>query len=215
MASMGLSPVAVVIAAIFWFWLWGPLGLIMSTPLTLCLVVLGRRVDRLEFLDVLLGDRPALTPIENFYQRMLADDLDEALQQAELLLKERSLTAYYDEVALKGLQLAANDAQRGVLGAERLERIKRSVRSLVNHLGGRDDGDPTPSRRKPRVSPRRPRGIFRRPLPRMPLRPMLITWPPPGGLFRPSCVLPDAARSTRSFPQSWRNFSASTAWARV
>jgi hypothetical protein len=68
---MGLSPVAVVIAAIFWSWLWGPLGLIMSTPLTLCLVVLGRHVDRLEFLDVLLGDRPALTPIENFY-RMLA-----------------------------------------------------------------------------------------------------------------------------------------------
>ena len=83
-------------------------------------------------------------------------------QQAELL--KRSLTAYYDEVALKGLQLAANDAQRGVLGAERLERIKRSVRSLVNDLGGRDDGDPHPSRRKkPRVSPRRSKGIFRRP----------------------------------------------------
>ena len=116
----------------------------ISTPLTLCLVVLGRHVDRLEFLDVLLGDRPALTPIENFYQRMLADDPDEALQQAELLLKERSLTAYYDEVALKGLQLAANDAQRGVLGAEKLERIKRSVRSLVNDLDGRDDRDPHP-----------------------------------------------------------------------
>ena len=67
--STGLSPVAVVIAAIFWSWLWGPIGLIISTPLTLCLVVLGRHVDRLEFLDVLLGDRPALTPIENFYQR--------------------------------------------------------------------------------------------------------------------------------------------------
>jgi predicted PurR-regulated permease PerM len=142
--STGLSPVAVVIAAIFWSWLWGPIGLIISTPLTLCLVVLGRHVDRLQFLDVLLGDRPALTPIENFYQRMLADDPDEALQQAELLLKERSLTAYYDEVALKGLQLAANDAQRGVLGAEKLERIKRSVRSLVNDLDGRDDGDPHP-----------------------------------------------------------------------
>ena len=133
--STGLSPVAVVIAAIFWSWLWGPIGLIISTPLTLCLVVLGRHVDRLEFLEVLLGDRPALTPIENFYQRMLANDPDEALQQAELLLKERSLTAYYDEVALKGLQLAANDAERGVLGAEKLERIKHSVRSLVNDLG--------------------------------------------------------------------------------
>ena len=119
------------IAAIFWTWIWGPIGLILSTPLTLCLVVLGRHVDRLEFLDVLLGDRPALTPVENFYQRMLADDPDEALEQAEMLLKERSLSAYYDEVALKGLQLAANDALRGVLGARSWRQIKRSVRSLV------------------------------------------------------------------------------------
>ena len=114
----------------------------MSTPLTLCLVVLGRHVDRLEYRHAAWGNRPALTPIENFYQPMLADDMDEALQQAELL--KRSLTAYYDEVALEGLQLAANDAQRGVLGAERLERIKRSVRSPVYDLGGRDDGDPHP-----------------------------------------------------------------------
>lgn len=71
-----------------------------------------------------------------------SDDLDEALQQAELL--KQSAYGIYDEVALKGLQLAANDAQRGVLGAERLERIKRSVRSLVNDLGWRDDGDPHP-----------------------------------------------------------------------
>ena len=146
--STGLSPVAVVIAAIFWSWLWGPIGLIISTPLTLCLVVLGRHADRLEFLDVLLGDRPALTPIENFYQRMLANDPDEALQQAELLLKERSLTAYYDEVALKGLQLAANDAERGVLGAEKLEHIKHSVRSLVNDLGSHDDKDPHPAEKE-------------------------------------------------------------------
>ncbi len=146
--STGLSPVAVVIAAIFWAWLWGPIGLILSTPLTLCLVVLGRYVDRLEFLDVLLGDRPALTPIENFYQRMLAGDPDEALEQAELLLKERSLTTYYDEVALKGLQLAANDAQRGVLGEGKLEHIKRSVRSLVGDLASHDDRDPQPAEKE-------------------------------------------------------------------
>lgn len=142
--STGLSPVAVVIAAIFWTWIWGPIGLILSTPLTLCLVVLGRYVDRLEFLDVLLGDRPALTPVENFYQRMLADDPDEAQEQAELLLKERSLSAYYDEVALKGLQLAANDAKRGVLGEAKLEQIKRSIRSLVHDLADHDDSDPRP-----------------------------------------------------------------------
>ncbi|MGI4810334.1 MAG: AI-2E family transporter, partial [Janthinobacterium lividum] len=107
--STGLSPFAVVVAATFWTWLWGPIGLILSTPMTLCLVVTGRHVKRLEFLDVMLGDRPALTPVESFYQRMLANDPDEAQDQAEILLKERSLSSYYDDVALKGLQLAAND----------------------------------------------------------------------------------------------------------
>ena len=140
--STGLSPVAVVVAAIFWTWIWGPIGLILSTPLTLCLVILGRYVDRLEFLDVLLGDRPALTPVENFYQRMLADDPDEAQEQAELLLKQRSLTSYYDEVALKGLQLAVDDSQRGVLSQEKLEQIKRSIRSLVQELDEYDDREP-------------------------------------------------------------------------
>jgi AI-2E family transporter len=108
--STGLSPFAVVVSAIFWSWLWGSVGLVLSMPLTLCLVVLGRHVDRLEFLDVLLGDRPPLTPVESFYQRMLAGDADETQDHAELLLKERSLSSYYDEVALKGLQLEPTTA---------------------------------------------------------------------------------------------------------
>jgi predicted PurR-regulated permease PerM len=140
--STGLSPFAVVVAALFWTWLWGAIGLILSTPLTLCLVVLGRHVERLEFLDVLFGDRPALTPVENFYQRMLADDPDEALDQAELLLKERSLSSYYDEVALKGLRLAAEDASRGVLRPQQLERIKDAIRDLVRDLAEHADADP-------------------------------------------------------------------------
>jgi hypothetical protein len=94
---------------------------------------------------VLFGDRPALSPAENFYQRMLADDPDEALEQAEVLLKDRPLTTYYDEVALKGLQLAANDAQRGVLGADMLEQLKENVRSLVDDLDHHDDSDPQPA----------------------------------------------------------------------
>ncbi|MBP0495820.1 AI-2E family transporter [Pararoseomonas indoligenes] len=146
--STGLSPVSVVVAAIFWTWLWGPIGLILATPLTLCLVVLGRHVERLEFLDVMLGDRPALTPVENFYQRILAGDTDEALSQAETLLQERSLTSYYDEVALKGLRLAANDAERGVLPPERLGRIKNAVGGLVNDLSEVPDGDPPPKAHK-------------------------------------------------------------------
>jgi len=140
--STGLSPVSVVVAATFWTWLWGPIGLILSTPLTLCVVVLGRHVQRLEFLDVLLGDRPALTPVQSFYQRMLADDPDEAAQQAELLLKDCALSSYYDEVAMKGLQLASADVARGTLTPDRLEAINRAVASLVGDLDDHDDRDP-------------------------------------------------------------------------
>jgi len=140
--STGLSPISVVVAAIFWSWLWGPIGLILSTPLSLCLVVLGRHVEQLEFLDIMLGDRPALTPVESFYQRMLAADEDEASDHAELLLKELSLTAYYDEVALPGLELAALDAQRNILSAEQLARIKETIKELVQDLEGHLDKKP-------------------------------------------------------------------------
>jgi predicted PurR-regulated permease PerM len=140
--STGLSPFAVIISAIFWTWLWGPIGLLLSTPFTVVLVVLGRHVERLEFLDVLFGDRPALTPVESFYQRVLSGDSDEALGHAELLLKERSLSSYYDEVALKGLQLAANDATRGVLTKPQLETIRGAIRHLVEDLDDHDDVEP-------------------------------------------------------------------------
>ncbi len=140
--STGLSPLSVIVAAIFWTWLWGPIGLILSTPLTLCLVVLGRHVERLEFLDVLLGDRPALTPAENFYQRMLAGDADEAQAQAETLLEERSLSSYYDEVALKGLRLAAIDVERGVVSAAKLAQIRDTTAALVGALSEQADEDP-------------------------------------------------------------------------
>jgi hypothetical protein len=100
--NTGLSAVAVVVAATFWTWLWGPVGLLLSTPLTVCLVVIGRHVERLRFLDVLLGDQPALAPEETFYQRILAGDPDEAARQAEVFLKEKSLCDYYDEVGIKG-----------------------------------------------------------------------------------------------------------------
>ena len=140
--STGLSPISVVISAIFWGWLWGPVGLILSTPLTLCLVVLGRHVKQLEFLNVLFGDRPALTKVENFYQRVLAGDPDEVQEHAEELLKEMSLSSYYDEVALKGLELAARDLARGVLTRPQVERIKEAVTTLVTELADYDDVDP-------------------------------------------------------------------------
>jgi len=132
--STGLSAVAVVVAAAFWTWLWGPIGLLLSTPLTLCLVVLGRHVKQLEFFDIILGDQPALTLEENFYQRILADDPDEAARQAEEFLKEKPLDAYYDEVALPGLELAQMDVGRGALEREHQHKIKEAVDELIDDL---------------------------------------------------------------------------------
>jgi hypothetical protein len=140
--STGLSPFAVIVSTLFWGFLWGPIGLILATPFTVCLVVLGRHVDSLEFLDIMLGDRPPLTPVENFYQRMLAGDPDEVRDLAEAMLKERSLSSYYDEVALKGLQLAANDFGRGVVTPAQLENIRASSRSLVEDFEDHSDVEP-------------------------------------------------------------------------
>lgn len=132
--TTGLSPVAVVISATFWTALWGPIGLVLATPLTVCLVVLGRHVERLAFLDVMFGDRPALSPAEIFYQRMLAGDPTEAAEKADQFLKERSLSSYYDDVALKGLQLAQADLERDALDAVRLTRIKETVLEFTEDL---------------------------------------------------------------------------------
>ena len=140
--STGLSAVAVVVAAVFWTWLWGPVGLLLSTPLTVCLVVLGRHVDRLAFLDVILGDQPALAPEESFYQRMLAGDPDEAAGQAEEFLKDKPLSAYYDDVAIKGLALAQLDVNRGTLDHQHRVQIKEAVDGVVDDLSDHDDAPP-------------------------------------------------------------------------
>jgi predicted PurR-regulated permease PerM len=137
--STGLSPIAVVVSATFWTALWGPVGLVLATPLTVCLVVLGRHVERFEFLDVMLGDRPALSPSELFYQRMLAGDPAEAVDKAEEFLKERPLSSYYDDVALPGLRLAQNDVARGALDRAQSEAIKASVAEVVDDLTEQDD----------------------------------------------------------------------------
>ena len=140
--STGLSPFSVVVAAIFWSWVWGPVGLILSTPLTLCLVVIGRHAKQLEFLDIVLGDRPPLTPAETLYQRILAGDADEAQANAEIILKERSLGIYYDAVVVKVMQQAAADAGRGAIDRDQLERADRTLRTLVEGLETYKDSPP-------------------------------------------------------------------------
>lgn len=133
--STGISPIAVILAATIWTFLWGPIGLLLATPLTVCLVVLGRHVERLWFLDVILGDRPALGPQEIFYQRMLAGDPAEAIDQGRLFLKERALVTYYDEVVLPGLRMAQEDAARGMLDRERQGEVGAGFRAVAEALG--------------------------------------------------------------------------------
>ena len=132
--SAGLSPVAIVVAASFWTWLWGPLGLLLSTPLTLCLVVLARHVDRLQFIDVMLGDQPALTPQQAAYQRMLTGDPMEAIEQARAFLKEGTVADYYEKILLGALRLAQADAELGRLDDARLENIFKAVSEIVEDL---------------------------------------------------------------------------------
>jgi len=132
--STGLSPASVIVAAIFWTWLWGPIGLILSTPLTLCLVVMGRHVRSLEFFDVLLGDRPPLSAVDTFYQRILGDNPDDALANAESMLADRTLLDYYDSVVLPALKLAAADEATGKLSHERPAEMSRSVLAVIDEL---------------------------------------------------------------------------------
>lgn len=130
----GLSPLAIIVAAIFWAWLWGPVGLILSTPLTVCLAVLGRYVPQFEFLEVLFGSEPVLDPKERLYQRLLAGDPDEATDQAEEILEEDYLEDYYGKIAIPALLLAEQDRRRGVLKAEQMEQVYETATMVVSNL---------------------------------------------------------------------------------
>jgi predicted PurR-regulated permease PerM len=136
--TTGLSPVAVIVAPIFWTWLWGPVGLLLATPLTACLVVLGRYMPQLQFLDVLLGNRPVLSPEESLYQRILAQDPEEATEQAEEFARTKSIEAFFDEVAIPALLMAQADSDRGALSAERRAVIAAGFATILDNLA--EDG---------------------------------------------------------------------------
>ena len=138
--STGLSPVSVVLSALFWTWIWGPVGLVLSMPMTLTLVVLGRHIPAFAIFDILLGDRPPLSPAETFYQRVLASHPDEALDQADALLETMTLAAYYDEVVLAALRLAAADVDRGVVQRSAMNAVCETTLEVLRILGDhRDD----------------------------------------------------------------------------
>jgi predicted PurR-regulated permease PerM len=144
-SSTGMSTIAILVSAVFWTWLWGPIGLLLSTPLTVVLVVLGKYVPQLQFLDVLLGDEPVLDPPARVYQRMLAMDQEEALEFVEEYLREHSLDDVYDDVLLPALALAEQDRHRGLLDDRRQTFIRSSMREIIEELGDqsaiRDDRD--------------------------------------------------------------------------
>jgi hypothetical protein len=145
----GLSPLAIIIAAVFWTWLWGPLGLVLSTPLTVCLTVLGRHVPQFEFLDVLFGNEPVLDPKERLYQRLLAADPYEATDQAEEILEEDYLITFYQEIGIPALMLAERDRARGVMAGYQRQQIATSALTLISNLEAiaheeADEEDPVP-----------------------------------------------------------------------
>ena len=133
-AHTGISSLAILVAAAFWTALWGPVGLVLSTPLTVCLVVLGRYVPQLEFLYVLLGDEPVLTPEIHLYQRLLAMDQMEAHAVIELFLKDKSLIELYDEVIIPALSMAEEERHRGTLDEARGNFLVQSVNEFVAEL---------------------------------------------------------------------------------
>lgn len=133
----GISSLAILVAAVFWSVLWGPVGLILSTPLTVCLILMGRYVPQLSFLEVLLGDEAVLPLQALFYQRLLALDDDEATEIAERYLKENPVGTFYDSVLIPALSMAEEDRHLNSLETRTSTFIIRSVRELVEELGER------------------------------------------------------------------------------
>ncbi|MDB6065634.1 MAG: putative phytochrome sensor protein [Pedosphaera sp.] len=134
----GVTPLAILLAAVVWAWLWGPVGLLLATPLTVCLVSLGRYIPNLGFLYILLGDEPVLSPAARFYQRMLAMNEQEATDLAEAFLKDHSLQELYDEMIIPALVMAEQDCQRGVLDDEHHAFLLQNTRFLVDDMADLD-----------------------------------------------------------------------------
>jgi hypothetical protein len=130
-AHVGISSLALLVAAVFWAVLWGPAGLILSTPLTVCAVVLGRYVPQLSFLHILLGDEPVLAAEAQIYQRLLAMDQLEAHTVVEQFLKGRPLVELYDLVLIPALSMAEQDRHKGAIDAAREEFLFVSINEMI------------------------------------------------------------------------------------
>ena len=132
--SAGLSPIAIILAVVFWTWLWGPVGLLLATPLTVCVAVMGRYIPEFGYLNVLLGVEPVLAPEERFYQRLVALDHEEAGDVIEQYATSHGIARTFDEVVIPALSLAERDRQKGALEPARERYIYESVRRIVDEL---------------------------------------------------------------------------------
>lgn len=140
-SSTGISTVAILAAAVFWTALWGPIGLLLSTPLTVCLAVLGRHVPQLRFLDVMLGSDPVLSPPERLYQRMLSGDVDEGEELARKILRNRPVASFHDEVGLPALRLAEADRASKRLTPDLHARVAATFAKVIAELADHDGPD--------------------------------------------------------------------------
>jgi hypothetical protein len=139
--TTGVSPVAIIVSAVFWTWLWGGVGLLLATPITVCLLVLGKHVPQAGFLNVLLGDQPVLSPEARVYHRLLADDQDDAMEIAEKNLDTKSLTEVYDEVLIPALGMAERDRHEGELPIEKQKLIWTGMSEMIECFADRWDAD--------------------------------------------------------------------------
>ena len=133
--GMGVSQAALLVAVAFWTWFWGPVGLVLASPLTVCLVVLGRHVPFLKFFDTMLGDRPALEPPVRYYQRLLARDQDEAAELAESLVLDSDIATVFDDVLVPALAMGRADLGAGKIDAESLQQVCEGTRLIAQEVG--------------------------------------------------------------------------------
>ena len=136
-SSTGIATLAVLVAAAFWTWLWGPVGLLLSTPLTVCLVVMGKYVPQLEFLTILLAEEPALAPPDRVYQRLLAVDREDAADLVDEYAAKMPLEELYEKVLTPALMMSDRDAEIGNINKEQHANIRKGVRDIVEDLGDR------------------------------------------------------------------------------
>lgn len=130
----GVSPLAIIVSAIFWTWIWGPMGLVLSTPLTVCLVVLGRHVPQFEVFNILFGDEPVLAPHSRLYQRLLVDDVVESTFRAEEALEEQFIADYHRDVGIPALLLAQSDYERGIVDKPQELRMASAAMRFLDEL---------------------------------------------------------------------------------